>query len=185
VEEALAAALEARSDAGGATWSARIEARRDELASREDSIPRWGRPWLPDREALVPEGDARTTEPIPVARAVEASKDPGWCRVFFELTRRLRPRYVVEMGTNLGFSGCYLAAALEEAGGGGLITLEGSPHKAAIARSTFEAVGLLQRVDIVVGTATRAPDSTRGSPRRSLTLSRRRARKPSTGRSHS
>lgn len=151
VEEALAAALEARSDAGGAPWSARIEARRHELASREDSIPRWGRPWLPNREALVPEGDARTTEPIPVARAVEASKDPGWCRVLFELTRRLRPRYVVEMGTNLGISGCYLAAALEEAGEGGLITLEGSPHKAAIARSSFEAVGLLQRVDIVVG----------------------------------
>jgi len=148
---AIAGALEALSNGPVSPWFEKIEARRRELAGREDSIPRWGRPWLPNREDLVPESDPRTEEPIPVATAVAASKGAEWCRVLFELARRLRPRYVVEMGTNVGISGSYLAAGLEEAGAGALVTLEGSPHKAAIAREGFEVLGLSGRVEVVVG----------------------------------
>lgn len=148
---AIAGALQALSNGAASPWFDRIEARRRELAGREGSIPRWGRPWLPNREDLVPESDPRTEEPIPFATAVAASKGVDWCRVLFELAKRVRPRYVVEMGTNLGISGSYLAAGLEEAGAGALVSLEGSPHKAAIAQEGFEALGLSGRVEIVVG----------------------------------
>ncbi|HSM35209.1 MAG TPA: class I SAM-dependent methyltransferase [Longimicrobiales bacterium] len=147
----MAGALDAFSRPDSSRWFERIEARRRELASREDAIPRWGRPWLPDRTALVPEGAEIASEPLPVARLVQASKGPPWCRVLYELVRRLAPRHVVELGTNLGISGCYLAAALKDSGGGRLTTLEGSPHKAEIASKSLEVLGLRDGVEIVVG----------------------------------
>lgn len=148
---ALAGALQALSGGPVSPWFEKIEARRDALARRDDAIPRWGRPWLPNRQELVPDFDPSAAEPLPISRALEASKEPKWCRVLYELARCLRPRYVVEIGTNLGISGCYLAAGLEEAGGGALVTLEGSPDKAAIARESFEALGFSRNVEVVVG----------------------------------
>lgn len=82
------------------------------------------------------------------ARAAVA---PAWGRFLFRLVRRLQPRRVLELGTNLGVSGAYLQAALDLNGGAGrLVTLEGDPALAEIARHTFRQVSDTP-VEVVTG----------------------------------
>lgn len=91
-----------------------------------------------------------------------AATGPAWGRFLFGLTRALRPRRVLELGTNLGVGSAHLAAALaltEHEGGpaGRLVTLEGAPALAERAAEHLGHLGhsagddLADRVRIVVG----------------------------------
>ncbi|WP_420456436.1 class I SAM-dependent methyltransferase [Rubrivirga sp.] len=86
----------------------------------------------------------------PVRRVAEvyrrAATGPAWGRFLFGLARGLRPRRVLELGTNLGVGAAHLAAALalnEAEGGpaGRLVTLEGAPALAALAAGHLERLG--------------------------------------------
>ena len=75
-----------------------------------------------------------------------AATGPAWGRFLFGLTRGLRPRRVLELGTNLGVGAAHLAGALartEAEGGpaGRLVTLEGAPALAALASDGLERLG--------------------------------------------
>ena len=72
-----------------------------------------------------------------VADVCRASKPPFWAAFLMALVREARPASVVELGTCVGVSAAYQAAAL--APGAALVTLEGSPEIAAIARETLAA----------------------------------------------
>lgn len=100
---------------------------------------------------------ALATETKPDERAVadiyrRAAATPAWGRFLFRLTRALRPQRVLELGTNLGVSACHLAGALELNGQGRLVSIEGDPALAEIARQNLGRVRGGERATVVTGT---------------------------------
>ncbi len=73
--------------------------------------------------------------------------------LLYMLARGCRARTVVEFGTSFGLSTLYLAAALQDNGGGRLISSEFEPSKVARARENLEAGGLGDLVEIREGDA--------------------------------
>ena len=79
-----------------------------------------------------------------------ASPGREWRLLLFHLIRGLRPAMCVEMGTALGMSAAFQAAALALNGRGRLVTAEGAPTFADAARQHLDALGL-SAVKLVVG----------------------------------
>ena len=67
------------------------------------------------------------------------------------LVRVCRARRVLEIGALGGFSTIWLARALPE--GGRVVTLELEPHHADVARRNLDRAGVLDRVELIVGSA--------------------------------
>ncbi len=115
-------------------WIDRIEALR--RRANRSTQP------LPDRE-LVPEGRGPVVREITVGEACRAgSKSPEWCLLLFRLIRELRPAACLEMGTNMGISAAYQAAAMRLSGSGTLVSVEGQPDRADAARRHLTELGL-------------------------------------------
>jgi predicted O-methyltransferase YrrM len=112
----------------------RIEAVRSELARSEERITLFG-------------------ETVSVAKmGTGSSKGRNWALLLYRILRRFRPTSCVELGTCLGLSGAYQAAALKSNGAGRLVTIEGSDDAAAIAReTTFARAGLGDTAEVVAG----------------------------------
>jgi predicted O-methyltransferase YrrM len=100
----------------------------------------------------------------PISQIAKASKAPGPCLVLFKLVRYLKPSQIVEMGTCLGISGAYLSAAQELNAIGSLVTLEGSPKVAAVARETLELLNAPSEIIIGPFHATLADTFERNAP---------------------
>jgi predicted O-methyltransferase YrrM len=79
------------------------------------------------------------------------SRETG--RLLYMLARSTRARSIVEFGTSFGISTLHLAAALQDNGGGRLITSEFEPSKVARARENLTAAGLIDLVEIRAGDA--------------------------------
>jgi predicted O-methyltransferase YrrM len=79
------------------------------------------------------------------------SRETG--RLLYMLARSTHARSIVEFGTSFGISTLHLAAALQDNGGGRLITTEFEPGKAARARENLTAAGLIDLVEIREGDA--------------------------------
>jgi len=84
--------------------------------------------------------------------ALVASKGPRWATLIFDIVMALRPARVLEMGTAVGVSGAYIAAALEASDVGELVTIEYNSKSYEVAQDTFSNLGLEQRVTAVLGT---------------------------------
>ena len=67
--------------------------------------------------------------------------------------RSLRANRIVEFGTSFGISTTYLAAALQDNGGGVVIGSELEPNKVATAQRNLEEAGLSKFVEIREGDA--------------------------------
>jgi predicted O-methyltransferase YrrM len=85
-----------------------------------------------------------------------AATGPRWGRFLYTLVRALRPRSVLELGTNLGISAAYIGLAMhrtEAEGGiaGRLVTLEGAPSLSDLSRRHLGELGVGARVDVVTG----------------------------------
>ena len=77
---------------------------------------------------------------VPIADiARHALSHPFQCRFLFRLVQFMKPQSILELGTSLGISTAYLAAAAPE---GFITTVEGDPNVARIARQTFEKLEL-------------------------------------------
>lgn len=131
-----------------------IEERRVELLASQEMLGAWERPWLatsPElRERLkLDQVDDRYETAITIGKACEASKPEKWCRALLSLVLATKPDSVVEMGTNIGISGLYIAAGLKVNGRGTLLTMEGAPSKAVVAANGFEQ--LQMPAGVVVG----------------------------------
>ncbi len=72
-------------------------------------------------------------------------------KVLHLLARMTSARRVLEIGTLGGYSAIWLARALPA--DGRVVTLEIDPHHAEVARAALDAVGVGERVEIVVGPA--------------------------------
>lgn len=70
--------------------------------------------------------------------------------LLLRLIRELRPRTCIELGTSVGISACYQAAALKMNGTGNLITLEGAGSVASVAAQNFACLGL-DNVEVIRG----------------------------------
>ena len=69
------------------------------------------------------------------------SLPPAWCVLLMRLVRELSPRSCLELGSGLGISAAYQAAALELNGSGALTTIEGSAAWAKLARRASRRSG--------------------------------------------
>jgi predicted O-methyltransferase YrrM len=119
-------------------WFERIEAERARLAASEDPLTK-------------ERGEVVTT----VSDVARASVSPAHAWTLWALTREAGARRVLEMGTCVGVSGSYLAAASgTDDAGGTLRTLEGYEDRAAVARDTFRRLGFAD-AEVVVGPFTR------------------------------
>jgi predicted O-methyltransferase YrrM len=71
-----------------------------------------------------------------------ASQSPLWTLLLFEIVRACRPARCLELGTCLGISAAYQAAALQLNGRGFLVSLEGSEPRAQLAQQNLRKLGL-------------------------------------------
>lgn len=148
---AVATALETVvADPNGAAlpWSERIEAVRRDLASSREPLTVEYNGVTPGK-AGDDTGGGRTISGE-VKDAARASLPFMWAVLLFQLVRRQRPERCLELGTCLGVSAAYQAAALEDNGGGRLVTIEGAPTLVEIARRALDDLGLL-RAEVVTG----------------------------------
>lgn len=85
-----------------------------------------------------------------VASITKSSKPQLWSIILFKMIRKLFPNSCVELGTCVGISASYQAAALNLNAKGVIVTLEGSPAIADIAKETFDILGL-RNTSVVTG----------------------------------
>lgn len=79
-----------------------------------------------------------------------ASVPPRQATLLFDLAASLGARRCLELGTGVGISGAYLAAAMETGTGGRLVSLEGHRDRADVARATWRRLSL-EDAEVVVG----------------------------------
>lgn len=112
---------------------------------------------VPDRiEAYV---DAHLAPRDPPLAAVEAQGErerwpivgPAEGALLHLLTRLVKARRALELGTAIGYSGTWIARGLEA--GGELVTVEVDPNTAKLAAENLKKTGVADRVRILVGDA--------------------------------
>ena len=116
-----------------------IEARRLELLSSPASIS------VTDFGAGSHTGAGQQRHVAAIART--AAKPPQLAQLLFRLANYFRPATILELGTSLGLTTAYLAAANTRAR---VLTFEGCPNVAAVAQETFASLGL-GNIDIIEG----------------------------------
>ncbi|WP_310794618.1 class I SAM-dependent methyltransferase [Hymenobacter sp. HSC-4F20] len=108
-----------------------VEARRRELLTDPTRIQ------VRDFGAGSRTGAGRQRRLRDIART--AAKPPKLGQLLFRLVNQFQPRTVVELGTSLGLTTAYLSAANSRAR---VLTFEGCPATAEVARETFQSLGL-------------------------------------------
>jgi len=119
----------------------RIEARRRELLRSSKAIT--VRDFGAGSQVAGAGGALRRVRAI----ARHAAKAPRLAQLLFRLVNHFQPATVLELGTSLGLTTAYLAAARSRSQ---VITFEGCPNTAAEARETFEKLDL-KNVRLVEG----------------------------------
>jgi predicted O-methyltransferase YrrM len=144
-EHRLAGSLEASLTASPApaeaTWIQRIEVLRTRLqqSNTKVSFDDYGAETrlLPSEPASAPRRVTRT-----MGSVCQSSVPPHQGRLLFHLVRQFQPQQCLELGTCLGISAAYQAAALTLNGKGHLVTLEGGASLARLAALHLERLGL-------------------------------------------
>lgn len=85
-----------------------------------------------------------------IREVCRTSKSHIWAFLLFKLIREFRPSVCLELGTCLGISAAYQAAALELNRHGRIVTIEGAESLASLARKHFEKLGF-ERVVVRTG----------------------------------
>ncbi|GAA3998913.1 class I SAM-dependent methyltransferase [Hymenobacter fastidiosus] len=108
-----------------------VEARRQELRHSADTIA------VRDFGAGSHTGAGRQRRIRDIART--AAKPRQFGQLLFRLVQHFQPRVVLELGTSLGLTTAYLASADAQSQ---IVTFEGCPQTAAVARQTFAQLSL-------------------------------------------
>lgn len=97
-------------------------------------------------------GTGKTGRRVSISTIHRTSAIPHpWGLFLFRLVREWKPRRVLELGTNLGVSSCYMCAALDlNANEGRFLTIEGDPTLASVARKNIGRISD-SPVDVVQG----------------------------------
>jgi predicted O-methyltransferase YrrM len=141
VKDALARALRWPSRDERRAWAA-IDQRWKDLSKRTDPIRLVG--------ASVPPNVVGRSVPVG-EHTMNTSTTRPWGDFLFQLVRVIQPQAALELGTCVGLSASYIAAAMQINNRGHLWTLEGIADSAKIARETFSVLGLSDRVTTIVG----------------------------------
>lgn len=80
------------------------------------------------------------------AIARRAAKSPKAGRLLYRIVKRFQPKTILELGTSLGISGMYMRAGSQDAK---LVTIEGCPETAAVAKEGFAKHNL--QADVRIG----------------------------------
>ena len=122
------------------SWIDRIESLRKELNSSTTEISMVdygaGSSDLDLTDEQMYQGRLVTRTISDISRS--CSKPYLWCLLLFKLIREFRPSVCVELGTCLGVSACYQAAALKLNQRGKIITLEGAESLASLAKQNVD-----------------------------------------------
>jgi hypothetical protein len=130
-------------------WIGRIESRRRELATDRSAVPPG---FKPGSKGGAPAWFAPIEGPVPIwGISVLFSIPCTWGVFQMRLVRELAPKSCLELGTGLGVSAAYLAAALKLNGAGMLTTLEGAHAWGAVAEQGLSALGLDGRAEVRLG----------------------------------
>lgn len=119
-------------------WVRRIEGLRRRLRGSREPLT------LTDFGAGT--GAAGPASTSTVGERCLSSKSPLGALLLFRLVRAFRPARCLELGTNLGISAAYQAAALVLDGGGELHTVDGAHALAELARSHLASLHLAAEV---------------------------------------
>jgi predicted O-methyltransferase YrrM len=129
-------------------WIGRIEARRWELGADETAVP----PGFEARSKTGTAGRRAIEQPVAIQGISALFSIPAaWGVLQMRLVRELAPESCLELGTGLGLSAAYQAAALELNGAGRLTTLEGAHAWGAVAEQGLAALGLAHRGEVRLG----------------------------------
>jgi len=140
VGAAIQAVVEGRAEPEEAAWFERIEALRHLTNARTDRVPwRMFEGSEPDASGQFP---SRLIERAVGEISMTGSKRPKWAQLLFHLVRRLGARSCLELGTCVGISGAYQAAALACNGAGRLVSLEGAESLVEVANANWAELGL-------------------------------------------
>jgi predicted O-methyltransferase YrrM len=137
VRETKAASVRFQLAMSGQTKLSRALDRRD--FGLRDEIERHRRRMLADTSPLAAakEESGPYDEGQSVADACRVSKAKRAARYLYSITAEYRPKVVLELGTNVGISSSYLAAA-----GSAVTTCEASPARIEVAKRLHKALGL-------------------------------------------
>ena len=80
-----------------------------------------------------------------------AASSGKWCQFLYFLSKETHPNNILEIGTNLGISGCYALESLKENKQAKLITMEGLPQLCEIAGDRFASIVPASKFDIREG----------------------------------
>jgi predicted O-methyltransferase YrrM len=130
-------------------WIDRIEARRAQLASERTAVsPNFD----PAAGGVTGTWFAGIDGPVPIWGIARMFSIPSvWGAFLLRLIRELAPSSCIELGTGLGLSAAYQAAALELNDRGSLVTLEGAEAWAVVAEQGLDELGLAGRARVQRG----------------------------------
>ncbi len=113
-------------------------------ADKFDSIEQYRKQLLQDKEMVnVWDRGAGSRQSVDNMRSVKqiakvALKPKKYSLLLHKIIAHYKPDEILEMGTSLGITTCYLAAANKHAK---VVTMEGAPSVALIAKKTFSTLG--------------------------------------------
>lgn len=107
-----------------------------------------GRPDLDLSPEQMRQGRTVTEDLGELARM--SSVPPAMARLLLALVREFRPEHCLELGACVGLSACCIGGGLQETGTGHLLTLEGDPKLADLARGSLAACGI-DRAEVLTG----------------------------------
>ncbi len=128
-------------------WTKRIENIRNELKDSDRAL-----------QGIAPKGGYVVGEKVAfhptqtqLGKVVRrAAKRPIWCRLLYTLADKFAPKNALELGTCVGISTAYQAAALQKKSGK-LFTLEGSSDFSKVAEENLTELGISNVVEFVRG----------------------------------
>jgi predicted O-methyltransferase YrrM len=133
-------------------WIDKIESLRKELESSNEKIE------VIDYGAIEPDSNI-TNQELEIGKTVNitvgAKCKSGselffWVFILFKLIRKFQPKSCLELGSCMGLSASFQAAALKLNGIGKMVTLEGAASLALIAKKNFQLLNL-GNIDIIEG----------------------------------
>ncbi len=134
---------------GERPWIDRIEARRAELELERTAV---SPDFDPASEGVTASWFEGIEGPVPIWGIARMFSIPAtWGAFLLRLIRELSPRSCLELGTGLGLSAAYQAAALELNDSGLLVTLEGAQAWAVVAEQGLDELGLAGRARVERG----------------------------------
>ena len=80
-----------------------------------------------------------------------AASGTKWCEFLYFLSKKTGPDIILEIGTNLGISGCYALESIKDIDGAKFITMEGLPQLCEISGGQFASIAPASKYDIRQG----------------------------------